>query len=114
MAENLKQSNIRRKLGNRIIVIAIIAAIMVIPCYLGIGIAFVMYYGDEYSSAMYDPPYLFTQYGVLFDYWQQYKDQLPDEFSMKLVGPPALGFFFSLFLLFLVRAPLLDFRPFKA
>ncbi len=72
-----------------------------------------MYYGDAYINAAYDPSYLFEQYGVLFDYWLKYHAQLPQDFSMKIIGPPAGGAFASLFLLYIMRAPLMDFRPFK-
>lgn len=34
------------------------------------------------------------------------------DFLSKFYGPPAAGLFFSLFLLYMMRAPLLDFRPF--
>lgn len=113
MAENLKTANVRRSLGNRLILLAIIAALLVIPGYIGVAAAFVLYYGDAYFNAVYDPPYLFEQYWALFQYWLQYYQQLPQDFTLKIVGPPAGGILGSLFLLYLSRAPLLDFRPFK-
>lgn len=114
MAEhNLKQSNIRRNLANKIIMLAVVAAILVVPGYIGMAAAFVLTYGDAYFNAVYDPEYLFNEYRRLFDYWLTYHQQLPQDFTLKLVGPPAGGILSSLALLFLIRAPLFDFRPFK-
>ena len=113
MAEGLKESNLRRQLANRLVLLAVIAALLVIPGYIGMATAFVLYYGDAYFNAVYNPPYLFDQYSALFQYWLQYKSQLGQDFFLKVIAPPAGGAFSSLFLLFLMRAPLLDFRPFK-
>src|SRR5262245_2563301 len=114
MAEvTTKQSNIRRQFGNRVILLAVVAALMVIPTYVGVAPAFVMYYGDAYFAAVYNPHYLFEQYMVLFNYWLQYRAQLPQDFTLKVIGPPAGGIFGSLLLLYMARAPLMDFRPFK-
>ncbi len=113
MVENLKASNIRRQLANKIILLAIVAALLVIPCYIGIAAAFVLYYGEAYLPAAYNPPYLLEQYWALFNYWLQYRTQLPDDFTLKLIGPPAGGLLGTFLLLYVLRAPLLDFRPFK-
>lgn len=113
MAGNRAQTNIRRKLGNRIFFFAIFFSVLVIPTYLGIGGAFILTYGEQYVSALYNPQYLFSQYKVLFEYWLQNYQQLPQEYSLKLVGPPAGGILVSLILYYMLRAPLSDFRPFK-
>lgn len=113
MADSTKAQNRKRAIWNRVIILAIILAILIVPFYSGMVAAFVLYYGDQYISAAYNPEYLATQYWGLFQYWLQYYDQLPSDFSLKLVGPTAGGFLFSLLLLFMIRAPLLDFRPFK-
>jgi type IV secretion system protein VirD4 len=113
MADQLKQSNIRRNLANRLLLLFVIAVLLVVPSYIGMGAAFVLNYGQAYINAIYNPQYLFTEYLKLFDYWQQYRTQLPREFTLNLIGPPAAGAFGSLVLLFLARAPLFDFRPFK-
>src|SRR5262249_27035063 len=42
-----------------------------------------------------------------------YLDRTPIDLKAKLYGPPAAGALFTLILIFLARAPLLDFRPFK-
>jgi len=113
MVENTKQSNIRRNLANRLVVLFVLVVLIVLPTYAGLGFAFVLNYGEAYINAIYDPEYLVREYLRLFDYWFEYRTQLPQEFTLKLVGPPAGGAFASLVLLYLSRAPLLDFRPFK-
>ncbi|MDE3038784.1 MAG: type IV secretory system conjugative DNA transfer family protein, partial [Pseudomonadota bacterium] len=100
-------------MANRILLLAIVGAILVIPTYIGIVSAFIMYYGDAYMAAAYNPSYLLAQYWALFQYWLQYHDRLPQDFTMKLIGPPGIGVFSTLVLFYLARAPLLDFRPFK-
>lgn len=113
MADSTQANNLRRKMYNKLVVISIVVAVIVVPAYISLGVAFALYYGEEYISAIYDPPYLIEQYQGLFNYWLQYSTQLPQDFTMKVLGPPAGGVFLSLFFLFLIRAPLLDFRPFK-
>ncbi|NBO19380.1 MAG: type IV secretion system protein VirD4, partial [Proteobacteria bacterium] len=105
--------NKKVKMYNRLVIMAIVLAVLIVPLYLGMGAAFVLYYGQEYMVAMNDPEYLLLQYKSLFDYTLQYYDQLPQDFVLKMLGPPAGGLLLSLFLLFLLRAPLVDFRPFK-
>ncbi len=120
MADNLKAQNAKRQMWNKLIVISIVLAILIVPAYIGIGVAFAMYYGDAYISALWDPPYLLTQYYPLFQYWlsvfqywQQYGGAFPQDYTMKLVAAPGGAFIVSLILLFTIRAPLIDFRPFK-
>lgn len=113
MADNYKSANRRRQFANKVILLAVVTAILVLPLYIGIAAAFVLYYGDAYFNAVYDPQYLYEQYRGLFDYCLQYYQQLPQDFLLKIVGPPAGGILFSFMALFIGRAPLLDFRPFK-
>lgn len=113
MTENLKQSNVRRQLLNRLLLVVVVTVILIVPTYVGMGAAFVLTYGEAYINALYNPQYLITEYHRLFLYWQQYRLQLPQEFTLRLIGPPVAGGFLSVVLLYLARAPLLDFRPFK-
>lgn len=106
--------NKKVKMYNRLVIMAIVLAVLAVPLYLGMGAAFVLYYGEAYIAALYDPEYLLVQYHSLFQYTLQYYDQLPQDFVMKMLGPPAGGVALSLFILFLLRAPLVDFRPFKS
>lgn len=105
--------NRKVKLYNRLVIMAVVLSVLIVPLYLGMGAAFVLYYGEAYIEAIYQPQYLIEQYVSLFQYTTYYFDQLPDDFRMKMLGPPAGGVLLSLFILFLLRAPLMDFRPFK-
>lgn len=109
----LKHTNRRRALFNRLIVMAVMLTILVVPAYIGVGAAFLLYYGEAYFEALFAPPYLMEQYGALFSYWLQYRDQLGQDFLLKVIAPPVGGFVGSVLLLYLGRAPLLDFRPLK-
>ncbi len=113
MADGTNSHNMRLKMYNKLVVVSIILAVLIVPVYVGMGGAFALYYGNEYISALYDPQYLLEQYSSLFLYWWQYSTQLPQDFTMKMIGPPAGGFTLAVVFLFMLRAPLLDFRPFK-
>ncbi len=103
-----------RKLSNFLIISAIIILILALPVYLGLGGAFVLTYGFDYWQALLKPKYLLFQYQSLFDYAMQHGDRLPFSVRAKILAPPAAGGLFGLITLFLVRAPLIDFRPMKA
>src|SRR4051812_30033549 len=106
MSESLKSHNFKRQMYNRLVVIAIVVTILIVPVYLGMGAAFVLYYGQAYITAMYVPQYLLEQYWTLLQYWMQYHSQLGQDFAMRLVAPPAGGIVSSMILLFAIRAPL--------
>lgn len=120
MADNLKSANFRRRLGNQLFLVVLIGFMIAVPCYVGIGLAFVLYYGPRYIEFAYNPQYLLPQYWKLFQYWfslyqywMQYGGAFPKEITLKIAAPPGIGVFGTLILLYLARAPLLDFRPFK-
>lgn len=110
---DLKHSNRRKQVFNRIILATVIVTILVVPCYIGMGAAFGLYYGDAYFTAVFDPAYLIPNYKSLFNHWLAYHDQLGQDYLTKVIAPPIGGFAFSLLLLFIARAPLTDFRPLK-
>ena len=121
---SLKTQNAKRQLANRAILLAIVLAVLVVPVYIGIVVSVVWHYGEAYINALFFPNLLFQYYAPLWDYWrglmqywQYYHNQFavpfPRDATLKYFAPPAGGFLFSLVLLFLARAPLLDFRPFK-
>jgi len=113
MADSTKAQNRKLQNWNRFIIFSIMMAILIVPFYAGMVAAFVLYYGKEYIEAAYNPQYLALQYWTLFQYWLQYYDQLGQDFALKLVGPTGGALLVSLLFLYLMRAPLLDFRPFK-
>jgi type IV secretion system protein VirD4 len=110
----MAQGDGNRALQNFLIIGVIMMGIVVIPIYLGAGVSFILTYGVEYWKALLTPKYLYAQYMNLFNYAMQYGDRIPMPTRMKIIAPPAAGAFFGVFTLFLARAPLIDFRPFKA
>jgi len=111
--------------SNAVLIGIIIFLMILIPVYFG-GIASVylalshLYgeqYGLGYAKAMFTP---WGWYGyikwLIFDYWWPYSAHPAFQnstFQMKLFGPLVGSFFGSIILLWIARAPLLDFRPFK-
>ncbi len=109
----IKEANIRRSLANRVVVLAVIAALLVIPAYIGTYVTVLFYYGDTYMWAFLYPQLLWSYFKPLLDYWLQYYQQLTPDMHLKLMGGPAGGALLSLLLIYTARAPLFDFRPFK-
>lgn len=110
-------ANIRRKLGNYLILVMLITVIIAVPLYIGVVVAFILQYGMPYIAYAANPDYVFAVFWQLFDYWKANRVAIEQyygfEYTLKLVGPPAAGMLVSLLTLIAARAPLLDFRPFK-
>jgi type IV secretion system protein VirD4 len=98
---------------NFLMITVLILIIMIIPLYVGMGVSFMLTYGFNYVGALLKPKYLLLQYWTLYHYVTQYGSQLDMMIRIKILAPPALGGFFGLVTLFMARAPLIDFRPFK-
>ncbi len=116
MAEDYKSINANRATANSIIVTTIITVIIVVPITIGLLISLFLFYGKDFIGAHIDDPIvLIKQYMALLDYWwTNYSNpRLPQEVTFKTVGPVGGGAIISLVLLYMARAPLLDFRPFK-
>jgi type IV secretion system protein VirD4 len=106
----------RYKTYNRLILMVILFFVFVVPLYLGFfGAVSYIYYSSNPSilGIWYNPEAIAKYYITLTNYWIQYSSSLGSEFPLKLFGPPGLSLFFSFIMLFLMRAPLTDFRPFK-
>ncbi len=93
---------------------SLLLVIFVVCAYLGIATSVIWVYGFEQIGLVQDP-FVGTQtYIALVQYWLEYKAQLPSIFVMQIGIPPSVMLFFSLVIVFVLRAPLSDFRPFKA
>ncbi len=99
--------------ANFFILVIIIALVYLLPLYASAVGVVVLNYGEKYLQAAYSPKFLYSVLRSLFDYWLQYYDRLPREMALKIWGPPAGAVTFSTVILWLIRAPLIDFRPFK-
>jgi type IV secretion system protein VirD4 len=98
---------------NFLIVGFIMVFIVLVPTYVGTGVTLALTYGFDHWKTMTTPWYLYKYYENLFNYVMQYGDRIPLEMRLKILAPPGIGLGFGLITLFLARAPLIDFRPFK-
>jgi type IV secretion system protein VirD4 len=99
----------------KVVLLIIVLTVFAVPLYLSmIGIV-VWIYGQSYMKpCFYDPRYLFAMIQYIANYWITYhKYSIPADFLIHLFAPPLIAIIFSLLLLFMMRAPLIDFRPFK-
>lgn len=95
------------------VIIALILGIIFAVCTYGAVVSTVLwFYGIDYLFVSYHVYNMVQIYLGLVDYWLQYSDRLPRDFHIKLFFPAGGGFFCFLLILFLIRAPLMDFRPF--
>ncbi|NBX04097.1 MAG: type IV secretion system protein VirD4 [Alphaproteobacteria bacterium] len=113
MASDLKHSNRKKQLFNRLIIMAVVVTLLIVPAYMGMAIAFTLYYGDAYFYSFADPQYILANYPPLFSYGWDNVNTIDSDYMMKVMAPPIGGFITSFLLLFIARAPLLDFRPLK-
>ena len=116
MANDWKSVNKTRQMWNNIFVMFIITVLIVLPIVSGLLLSLYLLYGEKFLIGYSQrPDLLFKQYMVLADYWwkNHSNPRFPNDYMLKIIAPPSGGLVFSLTLLFVARAPLLDFRPFK-
>jgi len=110
---------------NRLLIMGVIFVLILVPLYFS-GIASVYFalghlygvqYGDAYASSMLNPLTWYAMLKYLFvDFWWNYQSHpslASSDFQLRLFGPPLGAIFGTVVLLWLMRAPLIDFRPFK-
>lgn len=113
MVDNTKLSNFKRGIVNRIVVGLLLMVFVGAPVYGAMVATVTLYYGKVYIAYAMHPSYVWGVYKSLFMYGAQNFSRLPSDLMLKLLGPSAAGGFGALFLLFIMRAPLLDWRPFR-
>ncbi len=103
-------------LRNRFLLMLIVLSVLGLYLYLAIVGSIVMIAGPGYMQNAADIPFMIDYYGQLLGYWLQYGDRLPAGYQnmpYQLFFPPTIALFGFLLTLFFLRAPLIDFRPFK-
>jgi type IV secretion system protein VirD4 len=126
MVGDLKIVNFKRKIANRLFVALIMLIVVSLPIYIAMLATIGMYYGVDYisiaperiraNSSAFSGNYVWLTYKQLVTYGIQYFEALSKsqpELLAKLLGPSIGGVFAGLFFLFVLRAPLLDWRPFR-
>ncbi len=102
--------------STKITILVIIVLVMLTPLY-GAMLGTVFWFdGKQYlQPSVHDPKYLYTLIHYHFFSWWDYRTRytFPKDYLIKLFAPTAISLGFSLILLYTMRAPLIDFRPFK-
>ncbi len=93
--------------GTKIVIILLVLVILTVPIYLGMLGSFVSIYGAKYILYGKNIKYIWYVYTKSL---LPYALQFP-AYRIPVFLPPAVGFFISLITLFLIRAPLFDYRP---
>lgn len=108
---------------NALIILVVMLLIALVPLTVSFFVAFGWMFGWNYVDAMANKPSIIAPYikyylqiagyyWTNYDYYKQYYTLYQHPF-IKLVGPPAAAGLTSLVVLFIARAPLIDFRPLK-
>lgn len=110
-----RASEIRGAVGNFLITAIIFTLIFILPVYLGMVISLSLMGYEEMGFLNWllqpiDTLYMFYQ---LFQYWSATDNYSIPYFEYKFLIPSIAGFTAGGFFLFIFRAPLMDFRPFK-
>lgn len=126
MVGDLHIVNFKRKLANRLFVLVLMALIVGAPIYGSMVATIGIYYGTEYISvtpvaikegtSAFSGMYIWEAFFPLVKYGIDnivYLSENDTTLLMKLLGPITAGVLSALVLLFLLRAPLLDWRPFR-
>ncbi|MCB2081631.1 MAG: type IV secretory system conjugative DNA transfer family protein [Rickettsiales bacterium] len=105
------------KFQNAVIIALVIGLILSVFLYVAFIASFAWFYGAEYLDPQYtlNPPYILERYLILLDYFIVNYDILPPEYQygIKLFVPAGAAFAATGMVLFILRAPLFDFRPFQ-
>ncbi len=104
------------------LVFVILVIAIGVPLYLSFGVALSWLLVGKFLDVSYalnyviHPKTLFFHGKHYYSWWWENLESFKgaaSHYNMKLAGPPLGALFFSSVTLFLLRAPLLDFRPFK-
>jgi type IV secretion system protein VirD4 len=98
----------------KVIVAIIILFLLILPFYFSlIGIIFWIDGQEQVNIVVADVEKLYSRLSALFAYWSAYHShpQFPGDFAVKLFSPPLISIFFSIVIIYAIRAPLIDFRP---
>lgn len=93
----------------------VISLLVLIPVGSGILLSLYLLYGYNFLlSYAHRPDLIVAQYLRIFDWWWlNHSHPRMHDYMLKIVAPTGGGLIFGLTLIFVARAPLLDFRPFK-
>ena len=105
-------------LANKFLIAFVVLAVTLVPITAGLLAGFGWFFGWQTLDALLNrldliPMYLQKFYWAYTVYYFKYRSYFGWTPLLKLAGPPVGGLVTGLLLLFMLRAPLIDFRPFK-
>jgi len=103
-------------IATKLVILIIVLFVLFVPMYIALLAVVFFSYGQAYAeNCVRDPQYFVQVVQYLFGYWRAYhmNPAFDSNLSFRLFGIPGGALFFSVALLFVMRAPLIDFRPFK-
>lgn len=101
-------ANGENQFGTFLVIVLILAIVFIVPIYAGFVGAFISLYGTKYWVVGKMPEYMFTTYQTYLIPYAAYST----DYALKIYGPPVAGFVMASLTVFVIRAPLTDFRPF--
>ena len=98
--------------------LVVFGMIIFIPLYVGLIMSYYLVYNEYFGkdiSITSVPMDIFGEgFRSFWAYWWQYKSQLTStDFLIYMFGPIGVAIFVSIITLFVIRAPLVDFRPLR-
>jgi len=107
-------AKMQKPLSTRITIFVLILLVYTIPLYAALLGTVVWLYGPRYlMPCFYDINLLYATVLYIGKWWWTYHDyNIPMEMTMKVFSPVALSLLLSTLIIYIVRAPLIDFRPF--
>lgn len=98
---------------NYMVIGLILVVLLGLSIYISLVGTVLWVYGVQYSVKALDVGFVIETYSKLVAYWFQYKNRDLGLMPWKIFLPPLGGIGFFSALMFALRAPLMDFRPFQ-
>ena len=99
--------------ANFIVIMIMLILALLLPIYVGLVGTYIVNYGFDFNKVKFLVTHPTFLYKIVFGLSKWAINQ-PQIVQLKVFGPPAAGTFFGLLFVYLIRAPLMDFRPVTA
>jgi type IV secretion system protein VirD4 len=99
--------------ANFIVIMIMLMLALLLPIYVGLVSTYIVNYGFDFNKVKFLVTHPTFLYKIVFGLSKWAINQ-PQIVQLKVFGPPAAGTFIGLLFVYLIRAPLMDFRPVTA